>query len=56
MYKLYSTGLYRFTFVLNTSTDSLHRSPRRHIDATNHSTTLAVVDIFGVGVGKVWTR
>ena len=32
MYKLYSTGLYRFTFVLNAwPVDSLHRSPRRHI-------------------------
>ena len=58
MYKLYSTGLYRFTFVLNAwpvdertlSADLLHRSPRRHIDATNHSTAFVGVDIFGVQV------
>ena len=27
--------------------------PRRHVDATNHSTALVGVDIFGVGVGTV---
>ena len=61
MYKLCSTGLYRFTFVLNAwPVDESARSqqihytdlPRRHIDATNHSTALVGVDIFGGGVGS----
>ena len=34
------------------STDSLHRSPRRHIDDTNQCTALVGVDIFGVGVAQ----